>query len=85
MMTLRAQLILVSDLYGQATGKGRQRVSTIVLNRGSTLDKIADGQADLTTGTFEKAMLWFSENWPQQLDWPSSIKRPFAKIPEAAE
>lgn len=85
MMTLRAQLILVSDLYGQATGKGRQRVSTIVLNRGSTLDKIADGQADLNTGTFEKAMQWFSSNWPETLEWPVGIKRPVQQIPEAAE
>jgi len=85
MMTLRAQLILVSDLYGQATGKGRQRVSTIVLNRGSTLDKIADGQADLNTGTFEKAMLWFSRNWPDDAEWPSDVARPAARLPEAAE
>lgn len=82
-MTLREQLITVSDIFAQARGIGRQRLSTIVLNRGSTLDRIADGDSDLTTGTFEKAMLWFSSNWPDCVDWPADIPRP-ASAEEAA-
>lgn len=75
-MTLREQLITISDIFAQARGIGRQRLSTIVLNRGSTLDRIADGDSDLTTGTFEKAMLWFSVNWPESVDWPADVPRP---------
>ncbi|MBB3965932.1 hypothetical protein [Rhizobium metallidurans] len=78
-MTLREQLITVSDIFAQARGIGRQRLSTIVLNRGSTLDRIADGDSDLTTGTFEKAMLYFSDNWPEGADWPASVPRPVAE------
>lgn len=82
-MTLREQLITVSDIFAQSRGIGRQRLSTIVLNRGSTLDRIADGDSDLNTGTFEKAMLWFSENWPDGVAWPADISRP-ASTEEAA-
>ena len=84
MMTLREQLISVSDAYGAARGVGRQRVSTLVLNRGSTLDLLVDGRADVTTTTFERAMQWFSDNWPEGADWPEGVRRP-AIIPEAAE
>ncbi|MGR9252713.1 hypothetical protein [Rhizobium leguminosarum] len=76
MMTLREQLILVSDSFGSARGLGRQRVSTIVLNRGSTLDGVASGEKDVTTGTFERAMQWFSDNWPEGTEWPQDVQRP---------
>ncbi|MCA1368095.1 hypothetical protein I6F15_11850 [Bradyrhizobium sp. BRP14] len=82
-MTLREQLILVSDEFGRARGIGRQRVSTIVLNRGSTLDLLAQGRSDLNTGTFERAMLWFAENWPERAEWPAGVPRP--AMQEAAE
>ncbi|MDX1134339.1 hypothetical protein GOL33_28395 [Sinorhizobium medicae] len=83
-MTLREQLILVSDEFGRARGIGRQRVSTIVLNRGSTLDLLAQGRSDLDTGTFERAMIWFSENWPEGAEWPAGVPRPVFQT-EAAE
>lgn len=83
-MTLREQLILVSDEFGRAREIGRQRVSTIVLNRGSTLDLLAQGRSDLNTGTFERAMIWFSENWPEGAEWPAGVPRPVLQT-EAAE
>lgn len=55
---------------------GRQRVSTIVLQRGATIQKLADGSADITTGTFERAMQWFSDHWPEGMEWPDGIARP---------
>lgn len=75
MTQLRTQLLLVANSYAKARGISRARVSTIVFNAGSTLDKIANGR-DLTTGSFEKAMLWFSANWPEGAKWPKSIARP---------
>ena len=76
-MTLREQLLLISDRYCAAAGIGRKRVSTIVMNGGGKLDAIANG-SDLTTGSFEKAMLWFSANWPAGAAWPDSVMRPEA-------
>lgn len=77
-MTLKGQLILVGDVFAAAAGISRARLSTIVLNRGATLDAIAAGRADVTTGTFEKAMSWFSANWPDGAEWPSDVPRPAA-------
>jgi hypothetical protein len=81
------QLITVADAYAAARGVSRARVSTIVFNAGLALDRIASGR-DLTTGSFERAMLWFSENWPPRAKWPAGVKRPKAvphsKFPGAA-
>jgi hypothetical protein len=75
-MLLKDHLVTVADVYARAVGLSRSRVSTIVLNRGATLDAIADGRADITTGTFQKAMAWFAERWPEGVAWPADIDRP---------
>lgn len=74
-MNLRRQLIIVSDAYAEARGLSRSRVSTIVFNGGAALDRIASG-GDLTTATFERAMSWFSGNWPDGVRWPKGVNRP---------
>jgi len=85
MMTLRERLVRVADVFSAAKGIGRKRVSTIVLNRGSTLDRLALNESDVTTGTYERAMAWFSAHWPEDAAWPDDVPRPVAKAPEAAE
>lgn len=82
-MVLREQIVVVADVFAGARGIGRKRVSTLALNRGSKLDDIASG-GDLATGTFERAMLWFSENWPAGAEWPAGVPRP-GVMAEAAE
>lgn len=84
-MTLKDHLLAVADAYAMARGLSRSRVSTIVLNRGATLDAIAAGTADITTGTYEKALAWFSDHWPADAAWPEAVARPAPALPEAAE
>lgn len=86
-MTLREQILVVADTFAAASGIGRKRVSTLVMKGGGKLDAIADG-GDLTTGSFERAMAWFSLNWPAGAVWPEGVARPEkfpAPLPEAAE
>jgi len=80
MTNLRDQLLAVVDTYSAARGLSRSRVSTIVFNAGGTVDRIASGR-DLTTGNFERAMKWFSENWPEGAVWPTDVPRPDIKQP----
>lgn len=85
-MNMREQILILTDRYGATLGIGRKRVSTIVLNRGSKLDDVAAG-GDLTTGVFERAVQWLSDNWPDGAEWPAAVRRPApaVKHPEAAE
>lgn len=87
MTTLRENLVLVADAFCAAKGFGRKRLSTIVLNRGSTLDRLATGDADITTGTYERAMAELSQQWPEGAEWPACVPRPSAAplTGEAAE
>jgi hypothetical protein len=64
-----------ADAYGNARGISRARLSTLLFNSGHKLDQVFGG-ADVTTGTFERVMLWLHENWPQGAAWPKGVNRP---------
>lgn len=80
-MSQISDLLLVSDAFCAATGMGRKRLSTLMLQRGARLDELAGG-GDLGTRTWAKAMRWLSDNWPDDVEWPEGVKRPYV---EAAE
>lgn len=70
----------MADAYAAARGLSRSRVSTIVFNAGMVLDRIASGK-DLTTASFERAMRWFSDHWPENAEWPAHVERPVSPPP----
>lgn len=74
-MTLRETLIIVANHYAQARRLSMSRVSTLVLNDGKALDRISSG-GDLNTGSYERALEWFSANWPRGAAWPEGVERP---------
>lgn len=75
MMTLTDQLLCVADLYCAAVQRSRSRLSTIIFGDGMRLDGVAAGK-DIQTRSFERAMAWFSANWPADLAWPEGVERP---------
>ena len=63
-MNLTAQLVKLADRFGELTERSRARVSTMVFNQGQRLDAYAAGDYIPSIRVFERAMLWFHENWP---------------------
>lgn len=75
-LSLRDQLLAVATTYAELQGhKSVKRVSTLLFNEGKKLDLLAEGK-DLSTGNFERAMQWLSDNWPEGAVWPEGIARP---------
>lgn len=74
-MTLTDRLLHVANLYCGARKLSHGRVSTLIFGGGDRLSGIAEGK-DLNTRSFERAMIWFSANWPADLAWPEGIERP---------
>lgn len=77
-MNLRNQLLKLASNYCLAVGLSKSRVSTQIFNDGKRLSLI-EGGSDLTTKSFEKAVLWFSARWPENAEWPEGIRRPDAR------
>lgn len=80
MMTLREQLLTVADSFVAHTGRARSTLSNRIFTDGGRLDGIAAGK-DLNTRSFERAMAWFSANWPDDLSWPDDVARPAPAAP----
>lgn len=78
-MRLTDHLIVLARAYTQATGLKTTTLSYRVFDDTKKLGSILAG-SDIQTGRYEKAMQWFSDNWPQDLTWPEEIARPTAKV-----
>lgn len=89
-MNLKEQLIHLATVFATYTDtRGRDGqitlsgISTKIFNDGKTLARVAEG-GDVTTGSFERARQWFSDNWPEGALWPDNIPRP-APAPSSVE
>lgn len=79
LMPFTDQLISVANAYSEATGASISTLSTKLFNGGGRLDAIASG-GDLNTRNYERAMRWFSENWPEGVEWPKGVGRPVFEV-----
>lgn len=79
-----ASITRVAAAYCEACKLSPARVSTVVFNDGKALTRLAAG-GDLTTRSFERAMAWFSANWPADLAWPDGVERPSPAAASASE
>lgn len=75
-MPLKEQFLLLCEKYRAHHGMKRSYLSTLMMNGGHVLDRIADPKGDLKTRSFEKSVQWLSDNWPDELAWPREIARP---------
>lgn len=79
MMIEISNLIQVADAYREATGLKETTVSTKVFDDGKKLTALREGSVDIGVRRFHTALLWFSEHWPDDAEWPSTIARPLAE------
>lgn len=68
------QLLTVARRYGELEGVPLSTVSSRALNDGKKLRTLEEG-ADINVGRLERALRWFSDNWPEG-DWPADVPRP---------
>lgn len=76
------QLLSVARRYGEVEDIPLSTVSSRVFNDGKKIRALEDG-ADITAGRLERALLWFSEHWPDDSEWPADVPRPFLVADEA--
>jgi hypothetical protein len=76
-MDLKACLIATADAYLRARTKplSKARLATIIAKDGKFFNRIEAGGL-ITTRTYERAMQWFSNEWPAHVPWPSGVARP---------
>lgn len=68
-------IIKLAETYGAKLNLSHWAVSMRILKKGDFFLRLNNGR-DCQTGTANKVLVWFSTNWPTDLDWPSDIPRP---------
>lgn len=71
-------LLSVAAAYGAALDIGLPQVSWRALGDSKKLTAIKAGK-DIQVRRLERAMQWFSDNWPANAEWPANAVRPAAK------
>jgi hypothetical protein len=74
-MTQRTSIITLAETLAAHQGVTHYAISMRALRKGDFFKKLVDG-ADCRTGTAERVLRWFDENWPADLAWPSDVPRP---------
>jgi hypothetical protein len=69
------QLLAVASAYMRATGLRQTTLSSRVFDDGKRLTAIENG-AGITVARCERALQWFSDNWPEKGRWPAGVPRP---------
>lgn len=74
-MNHREVLLTLFECYCRKVKLSQSRVSSLVFNHGGRIARIRAGR-DFTVGSYERALRWFSDHWPEGLHWPAGIERP---------
>lgn len=77
-MTGIEELLAVARAYSEIEGVSLTTVSSRAFDDGKKLGAIEAG-ADIQVRRFDRAMQWFSDNWPDA-PWPSDVPRPFCSV-----
>ena len=65
----------LATLYASARGIGVARVGVLAVNDGKFFSRIERG-GSCTLRTADRVLRWFSDHWPEHLEWPPDIPRP---------
>ena len=76
MSALASSLLGLSTAYAAHQRLPLWRVGHLVTQKGSFFTELRDGNRTCRLTTFERALGWFSDHWPHDLDWPEGIQRP---------
>jgi hypothetical protein len=71
---LRRHLLTCAELYAAARKVEIVTVARLAANDWRFFDRLDD--KTFTIRKYDQVMGWFSENWPEGIDWPLNVPRP---------
>ena len=74
-MTLTARILELLDRYCGATGRSPATVAALICNQSTLFSRLRAG-GSCQIDTWERAVQWFSDNWPAGAEWPDAVDRP---------
>lgn len=76
-------LIALAETYGSHVRRSEATISNHIAGHARLFSRLRSGKG-CTVKTYQRALHWFSSNWPCDLEWPADIPRPSGKSEDAA-
>lgn len=74
-MRLTENILDLAKVFGAQRKLSPKTLSMYVFKSTFILDRLSSG-GDITTRSYERALQWFSDRWPEDVSWPDHIERP---------
>ena len=72
-----AHLQIICSLYRDATGRSESRISDLACANPYLFKRLRANRG-CTIATYNRVLTWFSDHWPEGVEWPADIPRPWA-------
>lgn len=73
--TIRTQLLLLATTFAGVSQSTLPTIGRLALNDNTFFHRLKSGDG-FTVRTADKLLQWFSDNWPENTEWPEGIERP---------
>ena len=70
-----ADLQVICGLYRDATGRSEARISDLACANPYLFKRLRANKG-CTIATYNRVLAWFSDHWPDGVQWPAEIPRP---------
>jgi hypothetical protein len=77
--TLRAHLLSLNQAFAAASGRAESTVAQVAAGDWRFFAHLRAGKG-FRVGTYDRVVIWFSENWPEGAIWPEGIERPVIAV-----
>jgi hypothetical protein len=75
-MELKTALIKLAEQMAAHEGVTHFAISMRALRKGDFFKNLMKPNGDCRTRTASRLFQWFSDHWPEDLEWPEGIPRP---------
>lgn len=75
----RADLLHLAAKFSAVAGVSLPAIAQRALNDNTFFTRIGEG-SNFTLRTYDRLVVWFSENWPKGAAWPAEVVRPAREV-----
>jgi hypothetical protein len=82
---LRSNLMACASAYAKSREVSLATLGRLAAGDWRFFDRLDDEGKTFTARKYDEVISWFSERWPDGVDWPSEVVRPAVSPEESAE
>jgi predicted DNA-binding protein with PD1-like motif len=73
---LKSNLIACASAYAAARSVSMSTIGRLAAGDWRFFDRLDDDGKTFTARKYDEVISWFSERWPDDVEWPVSVARP---------